>query len=112
MSGTDTSRSSEPDYRPFGRILRDLLIERDVTTGMGNPNWTLFARTLRGVHYETLRKAVAQERQPAPKLIEIIARRLQIPPETFAEYGLWNARKQFDPAEVGLEAALDNLAAW
>jgi hypothetical protein len=109
-SGADDGRAQ--DYRPFGTILRDLLIERDFTTGMGNPNWSNFAHSLRGVHYETLRKAVVQERQPAPKLIQVVARKLQVPPELFAEYRLWKTRNQFDPAEVGLETALDNLARW
>ena len=51
-----TSAASKP--RPFGAIVRDLLIERDFVTGMGNPNWSGFAAQLEDVHYESLRKAV------------------------------------------------------
>ena len=36
-------QSAETKPRPFGAIVRDLLIERDFVTGMGNPNWSGFA---------------------------------------------------------------------
>ena len=100
-------------FQPFGRVLRDLLIERDITTGMGSPNWSAFAELLDGVHYETLRKAVTGERQPSPQVMQAAAEALGLDPsETFTEFALWQATRDFDPREVGVEAALDNLKAW
>lgn len=100
-------------YKPFGRVLRDLLIERNITTGMGNPNWSAFSELLPTVHYETLRKAVTGERQPTPIVMREAAEALKLDPaDTFVEYRLWEAQRQFDPREVGVDAALENLARW
>ncbi|HEX7254954.1 MAG TPA: hypothetical protein VF236_03425 [Gaiellaceae bacterium] len=101
--------NSIDDTRPFGAKLRDLLIENGITTRMGNPDWAGFCQLLRDVHYETLRKAVVGERHPAPKLIEAVTDALDLPPETFAEYRLWEARRQLDPQEVGFEQAVRSL---
>ena len=101
------------EFRPFGRVLRDLLIERDITTGMGSPNWSAFSELMDGVHYETLRKAVTGERQPTPQVMKAAADALGLDPaETFSEYALWLAARDFDPREVGVDAALANLKAW
>jgi hypothetical protein len=105
-------KSSSQPSRPFGIALRDLLIAHGVTTTMGNPDWAGFVQQLPGVHYETLRKAVTGERYPAAKVIEAVSDALSVEPDTFAEYRLWRAQRQFDPKEVGLERALKNLDAW
>jgi hypothetical protein len=97
--------------RPFGATLRDLLLEKDVTTPMGNPDWAGFAQQLPGIHYETLRKAVTGDRHPAPKVIEAVSDALSVSPETFVEYRLWVARRMLDQNEVGLDEALRNLEA-
>lgn len=98
---------------PFGVVLRNELIERGITTGMGNPNWSGFAQQLPGVHYETLRKAVTGERSPRPELMEACAAALeQDPAELFWEYALYQAQTMFDPAQVGIEQALENLHRW
>ena len=34
------------------------------------------------------------------------------PVETFAEYRLWSARRELDPAEVGVPKALETLLRW
>jgi hypothetical protein len=107
-----STRAGQRDYRTFGIVLRELLIERHITTKLGNPDWSTFARTLRDIHYETLRKAVAGERPVAPKVIEAVARKLRVEPVRFAEYRLWQVRKTFDPGSVGIDAALENLARW
>lgn len=99
-------------FRSFGKVLRDLLIEHEITTGMGNPNWSAFAELLPTVHYETLRKAITGERQPTPKVMEEAAAALGVTPELFVEYRVWNAQRQFDPREVGVEEALANLERW
>jgi hypothetical protein len=100
------------EYVPFGRLVRDLLIEKEITTGMGNPNWSAFAEKLETVHYETLRKAVTGERAPSPKVMEEVAAALGLDPTTFVEYRIWQAQRQFDPREVGAEVALAALAEW
>jgi hypothetical protein len=103
---------SDLDYRTFGTALRDLLIERKITTKLGNPDWTAFAKRLRGISYETLRKAVTGERPVAPKILETSAKVLGIEPTLFGEYRLWKLRQTLDPAAVGAETALQNLARW
>jgi len=102
--------ASEPT---FGVVLRDLLVERGITTRMGNPNWSAFVQDVDGVHYETLRKAVTGERPPSPELMEACAAALdEKPEELFYEYALWNAQRMFDPQDVGVDTALKNLEAW
>lgn len=100
------------DAKPFGVVVRDLLIERGFVTGLGNPNWASFAQELPEVHYETLRKAVTGDRAPGERLMEQIAEALKVPPTVFYEYGLIEAQRQFDPKVVGNEQALANLQAW
>jgi len=99
-------------FIPFGVRLRDLLQERGITTGMGNANFKAFAELLPTVHYETLRKAVSGERPVGIETMRESAQALSIPPETFSEYALWEAQKDFDPREVGIEQALANLERW
>lgn len=96
----------------FGRVLRDLLIEREITTGMGNPNWSAFSELLDTVKYETLRKAVTGERSVSVQVMEEAAKALKVSPDVFIEYRVWQAQRMFDPREVGAETALKNLEAW
>lgn len=98
--------------KPFGIAVRDLLIERGYVTAMGNPNWAQFALELPTLHYETLRKAVTGDRAPAEKVMIEVGAALGIDPNEFYEYALLQAQKQFDPREVGEDAALANLEAW
>lgn len=99
-------------YKPFGTVVRDLLIDRAMVTPMGNPNWSSFALQLTTTSYESLRKAVTGEREPSPKIMEEVAAALEVEPSLFSEYQLWLARRAFDPDEVGQEQALSNLARW
>lgn len=103
---------AELERRAFGAQVRDLLIERGITTPMGSPNWGGFALQLEDVGYQSLRKAVTGERRPAPKIMEAVARALDIEPTVFYEYQLWQAQRAFDPAEVGEDEAFANLVAW
>jgi hypothetical protein len=98
--------------RPFGAILRDLLIERGITTGIGNPDWVTFARTLPDVKYESLRKAVTGERQPGIKIMQSVASALDVDPDVFWEYQLARVQRSFNPSEVGEAVAFANLQAW
>jgi len=97
---------------PFRIALRDLVVEHRYATRTGNAKWSAFAAELRGVHYETLRRAVAGERAPSPRLIEECARVLGIGPEYFLEYRVYLAQRDFDPTAVGTERATRNLEAW
>ena len=97
---------------PFPVAVRDLVIEHAFATRTGNANWSAFAAELHGVHYETLRRAVAGERAPSPRLIEECARVLGIAPEYFLEYRVYLAQRDFDPKVVGIERTLRNLEAW
>jgi len=99
-------------FKRFGHVLRDLLIDAGQTTKLGNPNWSSFATYVRGIHYETLRKAVTGERRPTPELMERCAETLGVAPEVFVEYRIWKAQRSFDPAEVGPQAALAALNRW
>ncbi len=99
-------------FRTFGEVLRDLLLERGISTPIGNPNWSEFARDLAHIHYETLRKAVTGDRRPTPELMTACAQALQLEPDIFPEYRLWLAQREFDPREVGSETAMANLARW
>jgi hypothetical protein len=100
------------DSRPFGIVVRDLLLQRGYVTGIGNPNWAAFALKLPGIHYETLRKSATGERPPNEKLMRQIAKALTVEPAAFLEFRLLEAQKDFDPREVGSDQANANLAAW
>jgi transcriptional regulator with XRE-family HTH domain len=49
--------------------------------------------------------------KPSMRAMELIARACGVEPEYFAEYRLAAAMRELDPAEVGLEQALENLDA-
>lgn len=105
--------SSSKPRRSFGAVVRDLLIEQDITTALGNPNWSAFSLQLGDdVKYESLRKAVAGERHPSPKIMESAAQALGVEPTVFWEYELWLVQRAFDPREVGEDQAYENLLAW
>lgn len=103
--------------RPFAQAFRSLLLEREeFLTQTGNINWRAVADALPGVHYETLRKAVAGERHPGVDLIEKVAALVGVPPHYFVEWQLAQAMRQFDarpiPLGVGFDSAMDNLQRW
>ena len=93
----------------FGVMVRNYLIEKNITRRNGSPNWQRLVEMLPQASYETLRKAVTGERSPAPALMEAVAVALDIEPGEFSEYRLWRYRRQFDPAAVGFEQAVANL---
>jgi hypothetical protein len=97
---------------PFPVALRELLVDNDYVTRGGKPNWAVFAAELEGSHYETLRRAATGRRRPSPALIEDCARVLRVRPEFFLEYRLQEAQLEFDPAAVGVDRAVRNLALW
>lgn len=103
---------SERKFIPFGVKLRDLLQEKGITTGMGHANFKAFAELLPSIHYETLRKQISGERPVGIQTMRESAEALGVPPETFDEYALAQAQRDFDPREVGAEQALENLERW
>lgn len=99
--------------KPFGRALRDLLLDRpEFVTQSGNVNWSAFAETLSEVHYETLRKAISDTRPVTDHVIEDVSRALAIDPSHFAEYRLARAAREFNVQEVGWDAAIAALHTW
>ena len=97
--------------RPFGAALRVLLQDRaEFLTKTGNINWASVAEAMPGIYYESLRKALTGERQPSRAVIEKAAEVAGVDPSHFVEYRLAEARRRFDPAEVGWETAMANLA--
>jgi transcriptional regulator with XRE-family HTH domain len=49
--------------------------------------------------------------KPSMRAMELIAQACEVDPDYFAEYRLAVAMRELDPAEVGLEQALENLNA-
>jgi transcriptional regulator with XRE-family HTH domain len=49
--------------------------------------------------------------KPSMRAMELIAQACGVEPEYFAEYRLATAMRELDPAEVGLDQALENLNA-
>jgi hypothetical protein len=98
--------------KPFQDALRELVVDNDYVTQGGQPNWAAFAAEVKGFHYETLRRAATGRRPPSPQLMEECARTLRVRPEYFIEYRVYLAQRDFDPAAVGLERALEHLATW
>lgn len=104
------------ERRTIGRFrdkARELFVGREeFLTHTGNINWMLVSEALPDVYYETLRKAVAGDRNPTLSLMEKVAELAGVSPEVFAEYQLAKAQRAFDVKEVGYEAAMDNLGKW
>lgn len=114
------AKDSTVTEKPFGRALRDLLLERadaaeekpDYITGGGNISWRAYSEHLGGMHYETFRKALVGERPVTAKIIEAVAEDLGIDPAYFVEYRLFRAREAFDVQEQGFDKAYANLKAF
>ena len=109
---TTKARGGGAARKPFGEVLRNLLIEQGFTTSIGNPNWSGFAQQLGDIQYETLRKAVTREREPSIKVMEKVAEVLGVEPTVFWEYQLAQAQRMLDPREVGEDEAFANLQKW
>ena len=97
------------ERKSFRDVIQELARDREIVNGVGNVDLPAFAEQIDGVHYETLRKAMAGERPPGVGLMEAVAAAMNIEPTGFYEYQLAKAQEQFDPKVVGVEQALDNL---
>ena len=102
---------NSPVHR-FGRVLAELLIETGYVRKNSNPDWVRFVLELPDVGYETLRKAVADERPVSEALMRGVAQALNVDPSVFVEHRLAAARRELDPNSVGWARAVEALAAW
>jgi transcriptional regulator with XRE-family HTH domain len=93
--------------KPFGDALRALMDERALTyRRLAEATRELDGRGMTHAHINML--ANGHDR-PSLRAMELIARACGAQPDYFAEYRLASAMRELDPAEVGLEQALENL---
>jgi transcriptional regulator with XRE-family HTH domain len=101
MTGTSNKR--------FGDALRQLMEER----GLSYRSLAGATRELdgKGVTHAHINMLANGHDKPSMRAMELIAQACGVDPSYFAEYRLAVAMKALDPAEVGLEQALENLNA-
>ena len=95
--------------KPFGDALRELMRQR----GLSYRELAEATRTLdgRGMTHAHINMLANGHDKPSMRAMELIAQACDVEPEYFAEYRLAAAMRELDPAEVGLEQALENLSA-
>ena len=99
----------EHSKKPFGESLRKLMRERGLTyRGLADAIGTLDERGMTHAHINMLANG---HDKPSMRAMELIAAACEVEPDYFAEYRLAAAMRELDPAEVGLEQALENLNA-
>jgi transcriptional regulator with XRE-family HTH domain len=99
-------RSSD---KPFGDALRGLMEEHGLSyRGLAEATRQLDGRGMTHAHINMLANG---HDKPSMRAMELIARACDVQPAYFAEYRLAVAMRELDPAEVGLEQALENLNA-
>jgi len=95
--------------KPFGDALRALMSERGLSyRGLAEATRELDGKGMTHAHINMLANG---HDKPSMRAMELIARACQTEPDYFAEYRLATAMRLLDPAEVGLEQALENLNA-
>jgi transcriptional regulator with XRE-family HTH domain len=95
--------------KPFGAALRELMKSRRLSyRELAHATHDLDGRGLTHAHINML--ANGHDR-PSMRAMELIAHACDVTPDYFAEYRLAVAMRELDPAEVGLEQALENLNA-
>ena len=95
--------------RPFGDALRALMTERGMTyRSLAEATRELDGRGMTHAHINMLANG---HDKPSRRAMELIAQACDVDPMYFAEYRLAAAMRELDPAEVGLERALENLNA-
>jgi transcriptional regulator with XRE-family HTH domain len=95
--------------KPFGDALRDLMEAH----GLSYRSLAQATRQLdgRGMTHAHINMLANGHDKPSMRAMELIARACDVEPAYFAEYRLAVAMRELDPAEVGLEQALENLNA-
>ncbi len=100
---------SGPSTQPFGQALRALMDARSLTyRGLAEATRGLDGKGITHAHINMLANG---HDKPSMRAMELIAEACGVDPEYFAEYRLAAAMRELDPAEVGLEQALENLNA-
>ena len=93
----------------FGDALRTLMNERGLSyRGLAEATRQLDGRGMTHAHINMLANG---HDKPSMRAMELIARACKVQPTYFADYRLAAAMRALDPAEVGLERALENLNA-
>src|SRR5436309_14906767 len=95
--------------QPFGDSLRALMSER----GLSFRELAQATRAVdgKGMTHAHINMLANGHDRPSMRAMELIAEACGVEPDYFAEYRLAVAMRELDPAEVGLEQALDNLNA-
>jgi transcriptional regulator with XRE-family HTH domain len=94
---------------PFGDALRALMAERGFSyRSLAEATRKLDGRGMTHAHINMLANG---HDKPSTRAMELIAGACEVDPAYFAEYRLAAAMRALDPAEVGLEQALENLNA-
>ena len=94
---------------PFGDALRALMKQRGLSyRGLAEATREIDGKGMTHAHINML--ANGHDR-PSMRAMELIAKACGVQPAYFAEYRLALAMRELDPAEVGLEQALENLNA-
>jgi transcriptional regulator with XRE-family HTH domain len=100
---------SSTSNKPFGDALRALMAARGLTyRGLADATRGLDSKGITHAHINMLANG---HDKPSMRAMELIARACEVEPDYFAEYRLAAAMRDLDPAEVGLEQALENLNA-
>jgi transcriptional regulator with XRE-family HTH domain len=95
--------------KPFGDALRALMSERDMTyRSLAQATRELDGKGMTHAHINMLANG---HDKPSMRAMALIAEACEVQPEYFAQYRLAAAMRELDPAEVGLEQALQNLSA-
>jgi transcriptional regulator with XRE-family HTH domain len=100
---------TSPSSQPFGQALRALMDARSLTyRGLAESTRGLDGKGITHAHINMLANG---HDKPSMRAMELIAQACGVDPDYFAEYRLAAAMRELDPAEVGLEQALENLNA-
>jgi transcriptional regulator with XRE-family HTH domain len=95
--------------KPFGDALRVLMEQRGLSyRSLAEATRQIDGRGMTHAHINMLANG---HDKPSMRAMELIARACGVEPDYFAEYRLAAAMRALDPAEVGLEQALENLNA-
>jgi transcriptional regulator with XRE-family HTH domain len=95
--------------KPFGEAFRTLMNERGLT--YRSLSETTRALDGKGMTHAHLNMLANGHEKPSLRAMALIAQACEVQPEYFAQYRLAAAMRELDPAEVGLEQALENLNA-